>query len=183
MSGPAEISQPLSRRLAADSSSPLRFQALTAQAGVTVRLVRSWLQELLGPGLMRKVAPQVGRDRKLLVINPSRQAGDSLAQWLRNHGFEVCVENSSPRAVARARDMAPDLIISELLILGGSGIDAVVKIREFLPGCKVLLLSGQSLNAERLAMARTRILECLKQITKERENRPWIRWMSATSAS
>ena len=54
--------------------------------------------------------------------------------------------------IVRARQ--PDLIISDVIMPDMNGIEAAIRIRQALPGCKILLFSGQAATADLLEKAR-----------------------------
>jgi CheY-like chemotaxis protein len=56
--------------------------------------------------------------------------------------------------VDRARETKPDLIISDVIMPDMNGIEAAIRIRQALPGCKILLFSGQAATADLLEKAR-----------------------------
>ena len=46
-------------------------------------------------------------------------------------------------AIEMARNLSPDLLITDVVMPGISGIEAAIQVRDMLPACKVLLFSGQ----------------------------------------
>ena len=57
--------------------------------------------------------------------------------------FEIVAEAADgPGAVARVLETRPDLVLMDVHLPGSSGIEATRQIREALPACKVLILSG-----------------------------------------
>jgi len=57
-------------------------------------------------------------------------------------GFLTKTAHSGERAIESAAAFEPDLLISDVLMPGITGIDAAEQILTFLPGCKIILLSG-----------------------------------------
>jgi CheY-like chemotaxis protein len=57
-------------------------------------------------------------------------------------------------AVSQAREVRPDIIISDVVMPDISGIEVAIQVRAMLPGCKVLLFSGQAGTNDLLADAR-----------------------------
>lgn len=51
---------------------------------------------------------------------------------------------SGEEAIEVARSFMPDLLISDVVMEGISGIEAANEILTFLPTCKVILFSGQA---------------------------------------
>jgi CheY-like chemotaxis protein len=91
---------------------------------------------------------------KVLVVDDERVIADTLAIILGQHGYEASAVYTGNAAVERARELRPDLIISDVIMPDMNGIEAAIRIREFLPGCKILLFSGQAATADLLENAR-----------------------------
>src|SRR3954449_9620140 len=92
---------------------------------------------------------------KILIADDERVIADTLAIILNQHGYDASAVYSGTAAVERARTVRPDLVISDVIMPDMNGIDAAIKIRGFLPQCKILLFSGQAATADLLETART----------------------------
>ena len=97
-----------------------------------------------------------GLKPKVLVADDEKVIADTLAIILNQNGYDATAVYTGTSAVDRARDTRPDLVISDVIMPDMNGIDAAIKIRSFLPGCKILLFSGQAATADLLEDARTR---------------------------
>ncbi len=91
---------------------------------------------------------------KVLVVDDERVIADTLAIILNQHGYDAAPVYTGTGAVERARSVQPDLIISDVIMPDMNGIEAAIQIRKFLPGCKILLFSGQAATADLLETAR-----------------------------
>ncbi|PYX94063.1 MAG: response regulator [Acidobacteria bacterium] len=91
---------------------------------------------------------------KVLVVDDEHVIADTLAIILNQSGYEATAVYTGKGAVESARAHKPELIISDVIMPDMNGIEAAIKIREFLPGCKILLFSGQAATADLLEMAR-----------------------------
>ncbi|HTD56914.1 MAG TPA: response regulator [Silvibacterium sp.] len=91
---------------------------------------------------------------KVLVADDERVIADTLAIILNQSGFEATAVYTGERAVEIARTLQPDMLISDVIMTDLNGIDAAIRIREMLPGCKILLFSGQAATADLLDRAR-----------------------------
>jgi len=96
------------------------------------------------------------RRPKVLVVDDEQIIADTLAKILDINGYEATAVYSGLSAVERARDLRPELIISDVIMEDMDGIEAAIQIREFLPSCKILLFSGQAATADLLENARAR---------------------------
>ena len=97
----------------------------------------------------------VAKKPKVLVIDDERVIADTLAKILDQNGFEASAVYTGQAAVESARSIEPDLIISDVIMPDMNGIEAAINIRKFLPGCKILLFSGQAATADLLDHARS----------------------------
>ena len=91
---------------------------------------------------------------KVLVVDDERVIADTLAIILNQHGYDASAVYTGTGAVERARQLSPDLIISDVIMPDMNGIEAAIRIRAFLPSCKILLFSGQAATADLLENAR-----------------------------
>jgi len=96
------------------------------------------------------------RRPKVLVVDDEQIIADTLAKILDINGYEATAVYSGLSAVESARDLRPELIISDVIMEDMDGIEAAIQIREFLPSCKILLFSGQAATADLLENARAR---------------------------
>ena len=91
---------------------------------------------------------------KVLVVDDEQVIADTLAKILDINGYDASAVYSGAAAVESARDLRPDLIISDVIMQDMDGIEAAIHIRDFLPSCKILLFSGQAATADLLENAR-----------------------------
>jgi CheY-like chemotaxis protein len=93
---------------------------------------------------------------KVLVVDDEHVIADTLAIILNQHGFDALAVYTGTGAVEQARNIRPDLIISDVIMPDMDGIEAAISIRQFLPSCKILLFSGQAATSDLLEKARLR---------------------------
>lgn len=91
---------------------------------------------------------------KVLVVDDERVIADTLVIILNQHGFDASAVYTGTAAVERARAVKPELVISDVIMPDMNGIEAAIQIRSILPGCKILLFSGQAATADLLENAR-----------------------------
>ena len=91
---------------------------------------------------------------KVLVADDERVIADTLAIILNQSGFEATAVYSGEKALEAARDLRPDMLISDVIMPDLNGIDTAIRIRAMLPSCKILLFSGQAATADLLDRAR-----------------------------
>ena len=91
---------------------------------------------------------------RVLVADDERVIADTLAMILNQSGFEAQAVYSGEKAVDLAPTFKPEMLISDVIMGGLSGIDAAIRIRSLLPQVKVLLFSGQAATSDLLTEAR-----------------------------
>ena len=91
---------------------------------------------------------------RVLVVDDERVIADTLAIILNQAGFDAAAVYTGTDAVERAHKEKPDLVISDVIMPDMNGIEAAIQIRQILPGCKILLFSGQAATADLLEKAR-----------------------------
>jgi CheY-like chemotaxis protein len=92
---------------------------------------------------------------KVLVADDERVIADTLAIILNQSGFDATAVYSGEKAVEAAKQVQPDMLISDVIMTDLNGIDAAIQIRALLPSCKILLFSGQAATADLLDRARS----------------------------
>ena len=98
---------------------------------------------------------QAPKRPKVLVVDDEQVIADTLAKILDINGYDASAVYSGVSAVESAKALQPDLIISDVIMQDMDGIEAAIRIRKFLPGCKILLFSGQAATADLLENARS----------------------------
>jgi len=91
---------------------------------------------------------------RVLVVDDEQVIADTLARILDLNGYDASAVYTGTAAVENARALQPDLVISDVIMPDMNGIEAAISIRSFLPGCKILLFSGQAATADLLENAR-----------------------------
>lgn len=91
---------------------------------------------------------------KVLVADDEQVIANTLAIILNQAGFEARAVFSGEKAVEVLDSFQPDMLISDVIMTGMTGIEAAIVAREKLPKCKILLFSGQAATADLLEVAR-----------------------------
>jgi DNA-binding NtrC family response regulator len=82
---------------------------------------------------------------RVLVVDDERAIADSLARILRHHGFETLSEYSAKGAAQAALKFNPDVLISDIVMPGLSGIDLAEWFSKARPRCRIILTSANLL--------------------------------------
>lgn len=91
---------------------------------------------------------------RVLVADDEQVIANTLAIILNGAGFEARAVFSGEKAVEAIDSFQPDMLISDVIMTGMTGIEAAIITRNRLPKCKILLFSGQAATADLLEKAR-----------------------------
>jgi DNA-binding NtrC family response regulator len=92
--------------------------------------------------------------RRVLVLDDEQVIANTLALILNRSGFEARAVYTAEAAIQSAREISPDVLISDVIMDGSTGIDAAIRISEMAPNCHVILFSGQAATADLLERAK-----------------------------
>lgn len=92
----------------------------------------------------------------VLIVDDEHVVADTLCQILNNFGFNAYSAYSGPQAIHHATYAPFDVLITDVVMTGMTGIEAALEIWKVLPTCKVLLVSGHHSTADLLQAAQER---------------------------
>jgi DNA-binding response OmpR family regulator len=90
----------------------------------------------------------------VLVVDDERVIADTLTTILSRSGFDAITAYDGETALALARATPPDLLISDVVMPGMTGVDLAIALTHVIPTCKILLFSGQAATVDLLEKAR-----------------------------
>src|SRR5207302_724011 len=80
---------------------------------------------------------------RILLVDDHPLTRSALAGLLQQHGFEIAGEAADgEEAIARAREIQPDLVLLDLSMPGLDGLSALPRLREAAPSCEVVVLTA-----------------------------------------
>jgi len=80
---------------------------------------------------------------RILIVDDHPLTRDALSGLLSQNGFEVVGEaGSGDEAVARAREVAPDLVLLDLSMPEMDGLTALPRLREAAPNAEIVVLTA-----------------------------------------
>src|SRR5947209_15384492 len=92
---------------------------------------------------------------RILLVDDHPLTRSALAGLLQQHGFEIAGEAADgEEAIARAREIQPDLVLLDLSMPGLDGLSALPRLREAAPGCEVVVLTASGTEENLLAAIR-----------------------------
>ena len=131
-----------------------------ASNGILIGRRRGGVVPMQGSTLRGRFHRALGREMpetakpRILVADDERVIADSLAMILNQSGFDARAVYSGEKAVELAVTFKPEMLISDVIMAGLSGIEAAIRIRVLFPQVKILLFSGQAATADLLEKAR-----------------------------
>jgi DNA-binding response OmpR family regulator len=89
----------------------------------------------------------------VLVVDDESAIADTLAEILSRSGYAAMTAYDAEEALEAALVTPPDMLITDVVMPGMSGIELAMKMRRMFPDCKTLLFSGQAATVDLLSMA------------------------------
>lgn len=91
---------------------------------------------------------------RIFVVDDEKVIAETLATILQTSGFSATFFTNPLEALDSARDDAPDLLISDVMMPQLSGTELAIRIKQLCPSCKILLFSGQACTMDLLQASR-----------------------------
>ncbi|ADV81229.1 response regulator [Terriglobus saanensis] len=81
---------------------------------------------------------------RLLIADDERLIADTLALIFLKEGYETLAVYSGEAILEELEGFQPDLLLSDVVMTGITGVQAALAMQKTRPSCKILLLSGQA---------------------------------------
>ncbi len=81
---------------------------------------------------------------KILIVDDERTIADTLAAIFRGVGYEAFTAYNGLLGLEAARELKPNLVLSDVMMPVLDGVSMAIEIRRTLPEIAVLLFSGQT---------------------------------------
>jgi DNA-binding response OmpR family regulator len=98
--------------------------------------------------------PELSAKLRVLVVDDECVVADTLRIILNQSGFEATVAYSGMEAVEVAKTFQPNILVTDVELVGINGLDVAKLVREILPSCKIFIVSGHATAANLLDEAR-----------------------------
>jgi two-component system chemotaxis response regulator CheY len=79
---------------------------------------------------------------KVMVVDDSLFTRTHLTKLLAKHGYETVMADNGKEAVQTYRQSKPDVVLMDITMPKKDGLDALLEIRQFDPGAKVIMLTA-----------------------------------------
>jgi DNA-binding response OmpR family regulator len=90
----------------------------------------------------------------VLVVDDESVIADTLAEILTRSGYKGMAQYDGDSALETALLNPPEMLITDVVLPGMTGIELAISVRRIFPECKIILFSGQASTADLLASAR-----------------------------
>lgn len=81
---------------------------------------------------------------RILIVDDERMIADTLSVIFQRQGYETFTAYNGLLGLDAARDLKPNLVLSDVVMPGLDGVNMAMQICNALPGVAVLLFSGQA---------------------------------------
>ena len=79
---------------------------------------------------------------KILIVDDEIQIRSLLARMLELEGYEVCQAGDCKAAVKQLEVQSPDVVLCDVFLPDGNGVDLVLNIKKQAPNVEVILLTA-----------------------------------------
>lgn len=79
---------------------------------------------------------------KIMIVDDDTEYRDTIQELLTGEGMDVIAAKDGFEAIQMASENLIDLILMDIWMPGMDGVEALSKIKEFLPDCTVILMTG-----------------------------------------
>ena len=93
---------------------------------------------------------QIGRKRRILLVEDEESITAPLSEALAREGFDTSVAGTAASALATAADMRPDLVLLDVMLPDGSGFDVARELRRT-SRVPIIMLTARGEEADRVA--------------------------------
>jgi DNA-binding NtrC family response regulator len=91
----------------------------------------------------------------ILIVDDERVIADTLSVILRQSGFQTLTAYNGKNALDLVDITPPDLLLSDVVMPGMTGVELAIELTQRNPKCRVLLFSGQAATVDLLEKARS----------------------------
>jgi DNA-binding NtrC family response regulator len=90
---------------------------------------------------------------RIVVVDDEALIAETLVEILNEHGFDARYVTTSAEAIELAREWHPHVVLSDVIMPGGNGVDTCIQITKVVPACRIILFSGQAATVDLLEKA------------------------------
>jgi DNA-binding response OmpR family regulator len=91
----------------------------------------------------------------VLVVDDESAIADTVTEILCRSGYAANAAYDGNEALESALVTPPELLITDVVLPGMTGIELAITVKRIFPDCKILLFSGQAATSDLMASARS----------------------------
>jgi CheY-like chemotaxis protein len=80
---------------------------------------------------------------KILVVDDERSIAETMRDIFQSVGYRADCAYSGDEAIAKAADLCPDVLLSDVMMPGMNGFEVALQVKQLCPECRLMLFSGQ----------------------------------------
>jgi CheY-like chemotaxis protein len=104
--------------------------------------------------------------RRVLVVDDDRLVADTLNLIFQVNGYESEARYSAAEGLERARTFEPRLVLCDVTMPEGGGLQLVEAMSREMPDCQMLMFTAYASNAAKVALHSVRMKRPLKLLNK-----------------
>ena len=104
--------------------------------------------------------------QRVLVIDDDKLVADTLNMIFLQHGFQSEARYSAAEGLERARSFDPELVLCDVTMPDGDGLQLAERLHEERPKIRMLMLTAYRSNASQVEAQSTRMGRPLKMLCK-----------------
>jgi CheY-like chemotaxis protein len=85
---------------------------------------------------------------RILIVDDEQSIVDSLRDIIGSDGYDVMCAYSAEEALAKAAELCPDILLSDVLMPKMHGFELALQLKQICPNCHLLFFSGQAATAQ-----------------------------------
>jgi CheY-like chemotaxis protein len=93
-------------------------------------------------GTRGAIVRKKGKALRILIVDDEEIIADSLASILKGKGFAATAAYNGEQALELATTVQPDVVLSDVVMPGISGVELALSLIRRLPSCRVVLYSS-----------------------------------------
>ncbi len=94
--------------------------------------------------------------QRILVVDDEAGIRDLLCEFFRRRGYETSATHSAIGVVELAEEWKPDLVILDLALPDGDGMEVLADLRQRIPSMPVIILTGMGFDEDLFQEAKER---------------------------
>ena len=113
------------------------------------------IREAVNERRIKLLEYELERKKTIVVADDEQVISNTLSIILRQLGYTVYTAYSGEATLDLANAFKPAFVLSDVIMTGMTGIEAGIQIREAMPGCTVILFSGQAATEDLIEKAKS----------------------------